>query len=503
MHVLPFSQIPGMNSLFLDFVEEPDKVKAFYPSRAETRTSTLSHRDRLCSILQSQNETWKNPDTSRLVKKLQSSETMAVITGQQPGLLTGPMYTMWKALTAIRISEEVERQKSIPCVPIFWTASEDHNWHEVFHLALLDPDLQLHTFSLKEHLFLKRQPTGSVPTSHEEVRKILLRAFAQIRVPEIKDFYSSGNVAGAFAKTLLWLLRDLPILIVDPSDPELKKLASPFFASFFDRSNLLLELLRKQNDSLQELHYPVQVKMEDGSLPLFEVNGENRKHVNATQPFRQIPIEKLSPAALLRPLMQDFLFPTLAYVGGPAEIAYFAQLHPWYQAMNIQQPWLLPRASITLLPAATRAFLSSRNLKPEEFFMKEDTLLDALINSSELTTLKQEIKSLRESAEQHLGKMKTTAHEVDPTLKKSLDTIERKFHYQLDKAERKSIIAARRKNDLLSQQIRKVRNVIYPEEKLQERALSIFSFSTRLPDLIQEVYRKFDPDAKGHQWIDI
>jgi uncharacterized protein YllA (UPF0747 family) len=261
--------------------------------------------------------------------------------------------------------------------------------------------------------------------------------------------------------------------------------------------------LQKQNESLQQLHYPVQVKMDEGALPMFELNGDNRKHIDAGQPAREIPVEKLSPAALLRPLMQDYLFPTLAYVGGPAEIAYFAQLHPWYQAMNIHQPWLISRASITLLPPPTRSFLQSRNLRPEEFFMKEDTLIDALINSNELANLKQEIKSLRESVSEHLGKMKAIGAEVDPTLKNSLDTIERKFHYQLDKAERKSIFAARRKNDLLLQQIRKVRSVIYPEEKLQERALNIFSFANRLPDLVQQVYRTFDPQAKGHQWIDI
>jgi len=503
MGPLPFSQLPGMNSLFIDFVENPEKVKDLYPFQPSIEQRDLPHRMDLCELLQRQNAIFENPHAASLVEKLSRSEALCVITGQQTGLLTGPLYTLWKALTALRAAHQAEKETGRPCVPIFWMASEDHNMHEIANFALLKPDFEIQNFSLKEHFFLNRQPTGSVSAGNPEIRKILLRALSEIKVPRLKECYSSGTLAQAFARTLLWLLHDFPILILDPSDPELKKLAAPFFAKFFERKHRLLQLLREQNEKLKARHYPVQVKMEENVLPLFFIQNGERSHMTVDTPTNAITPEALSPSALLRPLFQDFLFPTLAYVGGPAEIAYFAQLHPWYEAMDMKQPRLLSRASLTLLPAATKAFLDSKKLKPEEFFIREDILLDALLNNRSLNLIRAEIQQLNETMKQRLENIKNIAAEIEPTLAKSIETSERKVQYQIQKMEKKAFFAAKRKDQTLFQQVRSAKNVIYPDEKVQERHINIFSFSSRLPELLQEIYEKIELPAKGHQWIEI
>lgn len=503
MEVLPFSQLPGMNSLFLDYVDGSDHVREFYPPRDQVRSSALPHRKQLCEILRRQNELYGNPHSSALLEKFKKPDTYCVVTGQQVGLLTGPMYTIWKALSAIRFSRKMEEEKGVSCIPVFWMATEDHNWHEIMHFSLLRSDFELVQFSLREHLFLKKQPTGAVPATNDEVRKILLRAFREIPLPEVKNFYSTGTLAEAFARTLLWLLKDLPILMLDPSDPELKNLAEPFFAKFFHEKNRMLEVLSEQNESLRKQNYPVQVNMEQDDLPLFLLEGHDRLHVKNDGHTSAIPPAKLSPSALLRPLFQDFLLPTLAYFGGPAEIAYFAQLHPWYEVMGIQQPWVLPRASLSLIPARTRKFLETKNLKPEELFLKDELLLDALIHNREWDETRAEIKNMISAFQKHLQAITTNAQKIDATLTKSVDTAERKISYQLKKLERKAFLALARKNQTLSEQIRKAKNVLYPEERLQERSLNIFSFASRLPYLINEVYEKIDVNAKGHQWLDI
>ena len=501
MKSLPFSQLPGMNALFLDSMDSPEKVQDFYPSRETIRSTAIPHREALCDILARQNQGYGNQNAEAMVQKLRDPQTSCVITGQQIGLLTGPLYTIWKALTALRFAESMQAQ-GISCVPVFWMATEDHNWHEITHFALLKPDLELMQFSLKEHLFLSRQPTGTISTQHQEIRKILIRALREIQIAPVKEYYSTGTLATAFARTLLWLLKDFSILIVDPSDPDLKKLASPFFTKFFDRSNQLLHLLSKQNELLRNRNYPVQVAMEEGTLPIFTIEQEERAHLK-TGSYENMPAEKLSPSALLRPLFQDFLFPTLAYIGGPGEMAYFAQLHPWYEAMDMQQPWLLPRASITLLPPATRGFLQSRSLKPEELFIKEDALVDALLDSEPLKQTKNHLKELKKNVMDQMGKIKLNAQKMEATLGKAADTAERKVLYQLDKMERKTFFAAKRKNYLLGEQIRKAKNVIYPGEKLQERYLNVFSFAQHLPDLIHNIYSKIDPETKAHLWLDL
>jgi uncharacterized protein YllA (UPF0747 family) len=501
MNLLPFPRLPNTNSIFLDFVENFDRVSDLYPAPDHIREIQMPHRSRLCDSLARQNEAFQNPSTQTLISKLRKEETRCVITGQQIGILTGPLYTIWKALTMIHLASEYER-KGIPCVPVFWMATEDHNMHEIASFALLKQDLELLSFSLKEHLFLKRQPTGTIRVDNPEIRKILIRVFHEVKLTEPRQFYSTGTLATGFARTLAWLLKDFPILFVDPSDPELKQIASPFFRKFFGKSDDMLESLGKQNARLTERNYPVQVQMEEGRLPMFQIEKQERNPVSRGIDLSKSP-EKLSPSALLRPLFQDFLFPTLAYVGGPAEIAYFAQIHEWYPILGIDQPSLHARASLTLVPPPTHNFLNIRKLEPSEIYLDEDTLIDALLDHEGMKQTRSEIRDVEKSLKEAMASIRERAMKIDPTLEKSLRTSGRKMQYQLQKMERKSFLAAKRKNVLLAEQIRRAKNVIYPHEKLQERYLNVFSFGSKLPELIPQIYAQIHWEARAHQYIDL
>jgi bacillithiol synthase len=499
MRALPFAQLPTTNSLFLDFTERFQRVADYYPSREAIPDYQIPHRKELCEILQRQNNSFGNSATKTLISKLRRQETRCLITGQQVGLLTGPLYTLWKALTMIHLSQKFEKDGAA-CVPVFWMATEDHNLNEIASFGLLKQNHELLSFSLREHLFLKRQPAGTVKTDDPEIKKIFLRAFQEIKIAEIKNFYSGTTLATGFAKTLLWLLKDFPILIVNPSDPALKQLGSPFFKKVFQHGDELLGLLNQQNSRLKQQNYPVQVQMEEGRLPLFRIKEEERIPLSRST-RDEIPPEELSPSALLRPLFQDYLFPTLAYIGGPAEIAYFAQLHPWYKAMGMSQPPLFARVSLTLIPPATRAFLETKRLSPEELYLKEDTLVDALLDHEGMKRTRQEIRELQTIIQNHLAEIGKDAIKIDPTLEKGIETAARKIQYQLNKIDRKTFLAAKRKNVLLADQIRKAKNVVYPDEKLQERFLNIFSFAPKLPELLHQVYDQIQWDVNAHQWI--
>jgi bacillithiol synthase len=503
MNTLDYARLPGVNSLFVDYIQNKESALQFYPSRVEFRNVEPAHRAELCATLQRQNSEFGNQRTDQLIQTLSMAGTTCAVTGQQVGILTGPMYTIWKALTAVKTAREIEKQTGKPCVPIFWMASEDHNWHEVMHFGLLKSDYELLNFSLKEHYFLQRQPTGQIPVSHKEVRKILLRALNEISVPQISKFYSTGTLTQAFARTLLWLLKDFSILLLDPSDPSLKKLATPFFKKFFDKSDHVLSLLNRQNERLHSLNYPAQVNMDQDQLPLFVIRDGERIPVKKNSLPPDTAVENLSPAALLRPIFQDYLLPTAAYIGGPAEIAYFAQLHPWYEALDVKQPPVLPRASITLLPQATVRFLQLSNLTPDEIYLPEDTLADVLIQHSGLDRIKTAARTLAATAQERIKEMQTEAEKVDPTLAKAFVTAGSKIQFQTQKMERKALLAVKRKNIELLDRIRKAKNVIFPDEKLQERHLNIFSFREKLPELIHEVHDKMDVKATAHQWIEI
>ncbi|HET6267612.1 MAG TPA: bacillithiol biosynthesis cysteine-adding enzyme BshC, partial [Acidobacteriota bacterium] len=434
-------------------------------------SASLSHRAGLCAILQRQNRSWGNRNTDQLIQKLERPDTYCVVTGQQAGLLTGPLYTIWKALTALHLSSKWDQQ-GLRCVPVFWIASEDHNLREVSRFALLNEELELSEFSLRDHFIQKRQPSGAIPVDHPEIRDILTRCFQEIRNPAVKEYYSSGTLAEAFAKTLVDLFKELPILVVDPADPELKRLGKPFFTRFFERSERLVDLLAQQNAVLTELNYPVQVKPEDNVMPIFMIRNGEREHIlKDCDPTNMAP-EDLSPAALLRPLFQDYLLPTLAYIGGPGEVAYFAQLHPWYEAMEITQPWLFPRASLTLIPPQINQFLTTRNLEPEELFAREDVLFDILAENEDLNAVKEGVAPKKTSV------------------------------YNAPRGQKLSATLAKpgRKESPILDQIRKAKNVVFPGGQPQERLLNIFSFETRLPRLLDTVLKNIG-DLSSHLWI--
>jgi uncharacterized protein YllA (UPF0747 family) len=503
MNRLEYKRLPGMNSLFLDYIENVENARQFYPPRDRFRNYDPPHRAQLCEILLDQNRRFQNPSAEGLIQKLSHPGSNCIITGQQIGLLTGPMYTLWKALSAIKMARDVERQSGKPSVPVFWMASEDHNWHEVMNFGLLKGDFELIKFSLKDHFFMKREPTGQIPVNHAEVRKILLRAIREINIPDVSNFYSNGTLTDGFARTLVWLLKDFPIVMLDPSDAKLKQLASPFFEKFFTKSSELQNLLENQNEVLRSRNYPTQVKMEEDQLPLFLIDGGERNQCKKNGIPPNTPVEKLSPSALLRPIFQDYLLPTAAYIGGPAEIAYFAQMHSWYEALGVEQPPVLPRASVTLLPAATVRFLQSSDLTPEEIYLAEDTLADVLIQHTGLDQIRTSVRALAATAEEKIKIIQAEAEKVDPTLAKAIATAGSKIQFQTKKIEHKALLAVKRKNLELLNKIRKAKNVIYPDEKLQERYLNIFSFRDRLPDLIHEVHDKVDVYAPAHQWIEI
>jgi hypothetical protein len=171
--------------------------------------------------------------------------------------------------------------------------------------------------------------------------------------------------------------------------------------------------------------------------------------------------------------------------------------------MGLVQPKLFSRMSLTLIPPATRNFLENNHLKPDELYLHEDTLIDALLDHEGMKKTRLDLKHLQETLKTEFSKIQKEGRSIDPTLEKGLQTAFRKMEYQITKMDRKTFLAAKRKNLLLANQIRKTKNVIYPGEKLQERYLNVFSFASRLPEMIRQVYDQVQWDVPEHQWIDI
>ncbi|MBV8071396.1 MAG: bacillithiol biosynthesis cysteine-adding enzyme BshC, partial [Acidobacteriaceae bacterium] len=336
--------IPGTTKLFSDFLYNFDRVSGFYPHApfdfdsvhavARHLNYPASRRCALVDALRQQN------NAQEALEKLSRPETIAVVTGQQVGLFSGPAYTIFKALTAVRIARELDQQ-GIPAVPIFWLATEDHDLAEVDHAWVFDHEGTPRKIAVTNTV-VNGGPVGDVQFNEMPLRELRNALgdlpFADDVMVRVARAYRPGFTFGAAFRNLLQdTLQTCGLLYLDPLAPPVRQIAAPLLADTVQRLPELLDALRGRNTELRDAGYHQQVHIEDDSSLLFLLADGKRIPLrwNGTQlaardrSFRPAELaaspELLSPNALLRPVMQDYLFPTVIYVGGPAETAYMAQ----------------------------------------------------------------------------------------------------------------------------------------------------------------------------------
>src|SRR6185295_3224751 len=361
---LRHTELPGTSKLFADFSYHFDRVARFYshnphePASYESAAREIQYPDdrraAVARVLESQ-----NPGNA-LVARFAQPGTVAVLTGQQVGLFSGPAYTIYKALTAARLSEDLNK-RGIPAVPIFWLATEDHDFPEVDHVWIFDAGyhpVSLRTEAPKDWQGRQR-PAGQFPVEHppiEELRKALAGfAHGEEVIAAVADAYSPGiTMAAGFRKLLVKLLGSVGILVLDPLDAPLRSVGAPFMAEALTASPDLKSALLERNRELESAGYHAQVNVEENSSLFFLLEKGERvtlKRKDSEFAAMRDRAAAISPNALLRPVWQDYLLPTVAYVGGPAELAYFAQSQVLYSRLLGRMPVVTPRASFTLLDA--------------------------------------------------------------------------------------------------------------------------------------------------------
>ncbi|MDW7675553.1 MAG: bacillithiol biosynthesis cysteine-adding enzyme BshC [Bacillota bacterium] len=332
-----------------------------------------------------------NSNTIKNIELLKNPRCSAVITGQQASFLTGAAFVIYKVITAITLALKISNETKEPVVPIFWIASEDHDFAEVSYSSFMLPNKQLRRYSIANSL-PGLPPVGNIPVGKDvltvisELKKefynlesirILLDEVAVIakRASSLTDFYGS---------LMTKLFDEYGLIIVDPMVPELRQLLRPLGKKVFLQHEKINEIIGKSAQALTSYGYdPVFNSETTGQLPIFyEINGQREPiFINAAgkavigkntplvmaidelqQQYLAAP-EKFSPNALLRPIFQDYLFPTVAYVGGPGEINYLAQIKELYQIFEINMPVIFPRARVTLITKEINDYLNNNSLE--------------------------------------------------------------------------------------------------------------------------------------------
>jgi uncharacterized protein YllA (UPF0747 family) len=508
---IPFGSLPSMSTLFLDYVNDWKRVRNFYPqdysidsviSFARERPPLgPAHRETLCAALAAQQKEWGgNPS---FVEKL-GAGAVAIVCGQQPGLFTGPNYTILKAITVIKLAK-VLSERGVPAVPIFWIAAEDHDYQEIEWTAFLDGDSAVQQVRV-ELSNTESRPSGWLVLG-EEVSEAISRLLANLPdsefQPAVRDVLGSSYKPGtspvdAFARTMAKLFEGSGLILVNPLDPELRKLAASTFSQVVRQNSDVRSAVLARSRALSKAGYHEQVKVDENFTGFFAYRGKSRVPVRPDELSMDL---LLSANVLVRPAMQDAIFPTAAYVGGPAEIAYFGQAAAVYDALRRPVPPVFPRISATVLEPRVARALRKYDMEFTDVFRGRDLMRLKAVASVQGVEV---FDHTRNHITTELESLRPVLNAVDPTLEGALDTSRQKILHQVDALRTKFVNAEARRNETLERHLETIGNSIFPEKKLQERVLNITSYLVRYGmALLPRLEQMLSLDSTEHQVLEI
>ncbi|HWY48874.1 MAG TPA: bacillithiol biosynthesis cysteine-adding enzyme BshC [Bryobacteraceae bacterium] len=514
------TEIPHTTRLFSDFQYHFDRVARYYSyppgdpaSYAAVARQMRYPEDRraaLVTALRSRNP--GNPSLDLLARP----ETVAVVTGQQVGLFSGPAYTIYKALTAARLSAQLNA-RGIPAVPVFWLATEDHDFAEVNHTFVFDASHRPIELSVNGSGQAAERPVGRIPIAEPPVGQ-LREALAGFPNGEevtqmVAESYRPGTSFGAAFQALIErLLSKHGLLFVDPLDESIRRMAAPLLRDALRDGVQLQAKLMQRNQELEAAGYHAQVHVEAKTSLAFLLEGERRvtlrrQNGDYASKDRRYSVselidraEQLSPNALLRPVVQDYVLPTVAYVGGPAELAYMAQSQVLYEDLLGRMPVMLARAAFTVLDARTAKLMERYGLTMPSFLHGEDGVREAIAGQLVPKALVREFDETQKVMSEALGRLSDNLVSFDATLAASADKSRTKMLYQLSKIEHKTAREALKRNQRASEEASYMSGLIFPEKHLQERLYSILPFVARHGlEFIDTLYEHVHLDCPDHK----
>jgi uncharacterized protein YllA (UPF0747 family) len=508
---ISFRNLPSMSALFLDYVNDWNRVRNFYArnfsleavvSFARQRAPLdPAHRQILSSALAAQQKHWGGDVNA--VEKLDAG-AVAVISGQQAGLFTGPNYTVLKAITAIKLAKALS-ESGVPAVPVFWIAAEDHDYQEIEWAALLDRDSVVREFRVNL-ANTESRPSAWLSLS-DDVSEVISRLVdsspeSEFR-PAVQDLLVSTYQPGvspvdAFARMLAKLFEGSGLILVNPLDVELRKLAAPALQQLVRQNADIRAAVLARSRALSNAGYHEQVKVDDKFTGLFAYRDKSR---HALRPDELKPDLPLSANVLTRPAMQDAIFPTAAYVGGPAEIAYFGQAAAVYETLGRQVPPVFPRISATLLEPRVARAMKKYGMEFGDVFRGRDLMRRKAVATVQGVEV---FDRARDRISLELESLRPALTAVDATLGGALDTSNQKVLHQLETLRTKFVNAEARRNETLERQLELIGNSLFPDKRLQERVLNVTSFLVRYGfSIVSRLEQLVDLDPREHQVIEI
>jgi len=532
---IPYTRVPKASALYLDYLYHFDGVAQFYSGSpfelgsyqkvAHELGSVSQDRSELAAILTRQNQDFGCEEpTFANIRRLSQPGIFAVVTGQQVGLFSGPAFTLYKALTAVRLAQWLSEQ-GLPSVPVFWLATEDHDLDEVARTAALNDEYELIALGDPGVRAAARSSVGYVRLSAEvsavldRVETLLPGGEPRDRLLEdLRESYQPGATWGrAFARFMARLFSRWGVVLLDALDESLHRLSADIYEQAIVRAAELRERLRARSELLVRASYHAQVHAAEDSTLVFVAQEGNRTalhersgaySLDGVPQISQAELRGLaasqpilfSPNALLRPLVQDRLLPTLAYVAGPSELAYHGQSQALYPAFGRPQPVIFPRAAFTLVDARIQRLLEKYRLRVEDTWQGEEHLRRKIAAAGFAEGWSERLDQSEQDLTRLLQRLRGDIEALDSTLVDVLDHAEEKMRYQMDRLKGKISRAALQRSEMLGRHAQLLLRFLMPNKDLQEREVGGIYFLGRAGyELLDRLLAQIDTRSSDHQ----
>ncbi len=503
------------------YLHDPGREASFVARAQQLAVRQGAEQAALAAVVEEYNRRIGNaPAALENARRLADRETMAVVTGQQAGVLTGPLYTVYKALQAVSLAAEMSALLGRPVVPVFWIASEDHDLTEIDHLDLIDRQGQLQRLRLNldapSHRSAGQVEAGTAAQTllREMLQHLPETEFTPALAADLEGLTApGGSLADWFARIMAWLLGERGLVLFDPMEPALRRLAGPFVSRLLQRNEALTGALLQGEEMVRRLGFQPTVQREDGAanlflyeegarLPLFRreggfaTRGGPLHSLDELQGLAQAEPERFSGNVVTRPLIQDYLLPTLAYVAGPGEISYYGLYRPVYAAAGLEPPVYVPRANLTLMePTAARA-LEKQGLTVEQALFGLEEARREVLEREDRIGLTGLFAAFREDFDRRYGQVVEQVLTLDRSLEQVAQENVRQIHAQFGRLEEKARQQHRKNSEVAMRQFDRLALLLRPRDQPQERVFNILPYLAKFgPDMIAALAQV--PAARG------
>ena len=501
---LPFSK------LFQTYVSSYEQLSEFYDTNPFDREAINTKieqfqfsgdRSKTADILAEFNRRFEADEAAfENIDRLREQHTLAVVTGQQLGVYGGPLYTVLKILSTIHLARRLESEFGRAVVPVFWLADEDHDYEEVRSLSVLEND-SLETFGLPSRdNHLPTVAEMEIPPELKDVRDELKDSLYDTDFSEklwkiLDDSFQPGHsFLEAFGGFVSTLFSKYGVVLAGSNNAEVKDATGSLMKQSIVEADEIRNRLEQQSDRLAG-RYHQQVTLYDSNLFYHDSeNGRTKINRNGrgwkTDTGREWETDQLvaeiedspqsfSPNVFLRPVLQDALLPTVGYVAGPGETAYYGQMKQMYDCFDLDMPIIFPRLSATLVEPAIDRIMNELPFEFHEYSQRIEDLESQYVDRTEQRDIEAIFKDWKAKIEDLSEARKEVISEIDPTLEGAVGKATAAYFNELDKLKGKVYRAVKKQDETQLKRIRRIKANLFPGDGLQERTISAIFYMNK------------------------